>query len=220
MEGQRPIRRHLALPIRLRLARRDQALQLRNARAAIGAGFQLGADLAPQCHAAAAMVSQMVLRPTPKQAQTIGPVHRSAICRLCPTAACGAGRSLDVSAANNSFTASQSPARPPPGPMNRQVSMRSPLERHRAIDTAAEVVVFGEHHRRQRLSARRCQLARSALSAEQITDTARDRDTRPLRAQRQLQRPARQHKATLCKHRTARSTPASPCSRAGRRTDR
>ena len=76
--------------------------------------------------APAAMVSQMVLRPTPKQAQTIGPALARPSADL-PDSSMRRWSVPSVSAANNPFTTFQSPASRA-GPMNRQVSMRSPLK--------------------------------------------------------------------------------------------
>src|SRR5256885_15380910 len=74
--------------------------------------------------APAAMVSQMVLRPTPKQAQTIGPALARPSIDL-PDSSMRRWSALSVSAANNAFTTFQSPASRA-GPMNRQGSIRSP----------------------------------------------------------------------------------------------
>ena len=55
-------------------ALRDQPLQFGNAGAAIGAGLELGADARPRCARRSQWHRRSVARPTPKQAQTMGPV--------------------------------------------------------------------------------------------------------------------------------------------------
>src|SRR5580698_10379373 len=74
--------------------------------------------------APAAIASQIVLRPTPKQAQTTGPVLASPRAGL-PDSNIRDWSSVSASAANNSLTTSQSPASRA-GPRNRQVSIASP----------------------------------------------------------------------------------------------
>src|SRR5271165_4694243 len=74
--------------------------------------------------APAAIVSQMVPRPTPKQAQTMGP-KLAAPSLERPESSMARASSDSASAAKNCFTTSQSPASCA-GPTNRQVSMRSP----------------------------------------------------------------------------------------------
>src|SRR3954469_4352656 len=74
--------------------------------------------------APATMVSQMVPRPTPKQAQTTGPVEAAPSLDL-PDNSMRRCSSVTWSATNRLFTTSQSPASCA-GPTNRQVSMRSP----------------------------------------------------------------------------------------------
>src|SRR4051812_554276 len=74
--------------------------------------------------APATMVSQMVPRPTPKQAQTTGPVEAAPSLDL-PDNSMRRCSSVTWSATNRLFTISQSPASCA-GPTNRQVSMRSP----------------------------------------------------------------------------------------------
>src|SRR5262249_11326505 len=112
--------------------------------------------------APAPMVSQMVLRPTPKQAQTIGPALARPSADL-PDNSMRRWSLPSVSAANNSLTTFQSPASPA-GPTNRQVSIRLPsngaprwTRPPNSLYSArsTEVTDFSQD----------CQPARSALSA-------------------------------------------------------
>src|SRR5258708_38263024 len=73
--------------------------------------------------APATMISQMVLRPTPKQAQTIGPALARPSDDL-PDSSRRRCSLLSAPAANRPLTTFQSPASRA-GPMNRQVSMLS-----------------------------------------------------------------------------------------------
>src|SRR5260370_1813361 len=74
--------------------------------------------------APAAMVSQIVLRPTPKQAQTIGPALARPSADL-PESSMRRWTLLSVSAANSPLTPFQSPPSPPP-PITTHGSPRSP----------------------------------------------------------------------------------------------
>ena len=85
--------------------------------------FSLAPISAAVC-APAAIASQIVVRPTPKQAQTIGPALASPSADL-PDSSMRRWSSPKLSAANRLLTTFQSPASPA-GPMNRQASMRPP----------------------------------------------------------------------------------------------
>src|SRR5260370_23095132 len=84
------------------------------------------APISAAARAPAAMVSEIVLRPTPKQAQTIGPALARPSADL-PESSMRRWTLLSVSAANSPLTTFQSPASRA-GPMNRQDSMRSPAK--------------------------------------------------------------------------------------------
>src|SRR6478735_1706215 len=87
--------------------------------------FSFAPISAAEC-APAAMALQMVVRPTPKQAQTIGPALASPSDDL-PDNSMRRWSLLSASAANRLFTTFQSPASRA-GPMNRQVSMQPPAK--------------------------------------------------------------------------------------------
>src|SRR5437764_13330019 len=109
-----------------------------------------------------AMVSQMVLRPTPKQAQTIGPALARPSTDL-PDSSMRRWSALSVSAANKPFTTFQSPASRA-GPMNRQVSIRSPLK-DAARYTPPPKSLYAARSSVANDFIQDCQPARSALSA-------------------------------------------------------
>src|SRR5258708_1411688 len=85
--------------------------------------FNFAPISAAEC-APAAMASQMVVRPTPKQAQTIGPALARPSADL-PESSMRRWTLLSASAVNRPLTTFQSPASRA-GPTNRQVSIRSP----------------------------------------------------------------------------------------------
>src|SRR4030088_206555 len=112
--------------------------------------------------APAAMASQIVVRPTPKQAQTIGPLLARPSVDL-PDSNIRRWSSLSASAANRFLTTPQSPASRA-GPMNRQVSMRS------SVNEAARKMpppqsLYSARPRPATDGNHDCHLARSALSA-------------------------------------------------------